>query len=95
MPNCVIVVKQAIDKLLAIGFIQFVEETTWLSPIVVVPKKNGKLRISIDFRKLNAATKKDSYPLPFTYEVLNTITWYEPYPFLDGYFGYHQIFIVQ
>jgi hypothetical protein len=29
-----------------------------------VPKKNGKLRICVDFRKLNAATKKDPYPLP-------------------------------
>jgi hypothetical protein len=64
-----------------------------LSPIVVVPKKNGKLRICIDFRKLNTTTKKDLYPLPFTIEVLNTIVRYEVYSFLDGYLGYHQIFI--
>jgi hypothetical protein len=30
-----------------------------LSPMVVVPNKNGKLRICVDFRKLNPATKKD------------------------------------
>jgi hypothetical protein len=36
-------------------------------------KKNGKLKICIDFRKLNVATKKDPYPLPFIDEVLNTI----------------------
>ncbi len=88
-PNYVIVVNQNIDKLLAVRFIQFIEEVTWLSPIVIVPKKNGKLRICIDFKKLNAATKKDSYPLPFTDEVLNTITRYEGYSFLDGYLGYH------
>jgi hypothetical protein len=64
-----------------------------LSPIVVIPKKNGKLKISIDFRKLNAATKKDPYPLPFTDEVLNTIARYEAYSFLDGYSKYHQIYI--
>jgi hypothetical protein len=79
--------------LLATGFIEFVEEATWLSPIVVVRKKNGKLRIYIDFRKLNAATKKDPYPLPFIDEVLNTIARYEAYSFLDGYLGYHQISI--
>jgi hypothetical protein len=45
-----------------------------LSFTVVVPKKSGKLRICIDFRKLNAATKKDPYPLPFTNEVMNTIS---------------------
>jgi hypothetical protein len=33
-----------------------------LSPIVVVPKKNGKLKININFKKLNAATKEDPYP---------------------------------
>jgi hypothetical protein len=38
-PKYVTVVKQNIDKLLVVGFIQFVEEATWLSPIVVIPKK--------------------------------------------------------
>jgi hypothetical protein len=40
---------------------------------VVIPKKNGKLKICVDFKKLNAATQKDLYPLPFTNEVLNII----------------------
>jgi hypothetical protein len=52
-------------------------------------KKNGKLKIYIDFKKLNASTKKDPYPLPFTYEMFNTIVGYEAYSFLDGYLGYH------
>ncbi len=50
--------KQNIDKQLATGFIQLVKEATWLSPIVLVPQKNGKLKIYVDFRKLNKATKK-------------------------------------
>ncbi len=41
--NYVTIVKQDIDKLLAVGFIQYVEEAKWLSPIVVVHKKDGKL----------------------------------------------------
>jgi len=41
---------------------------------VVVPKKNGKLKICVDFKKLNVAMKKDPFPLPFTDEVLNTMT---------------------
>jgi hypothetical protein len=52
-------------------------------------QKNGKLRICIDFRKLNVATKKDPYPLPFRDEVLNIIARYEADPFLDGYSRYH------
>ncbi len=56
---------------------------------MVVPKKNGKLRICVDFRKLNKATKKDPYPLPFSEEVLNALVGYEAYSFLDGYLRYH------
>jgi hypothetical protein len=64
-PNYVAIVKQNIDKLLAASFIKLVEETTWLLLIVVIPKKNGKLRIYIDFKNFNVATKKDPYMLPF------------------------------
>ncbi len=79
--------------MLAAGFIKLVKEASWLSPIVVVPKKNGKLRICVDFKKLNAVVKKDPYPLPFTNEVINTIIGHGVYTFLDGFFGYHQISI--
>ncbi len=82
-PNYATIVKQDIDKPLAIGFIQPIEETTWLSPIMVVPKKNGKLRIYLNFKKLNKATKNHPYPLPFFDEVLNTIIGYETYSLLD------------
>jgi hypothetical protein len=78
-------VKQDIDKLLVAEFIESIEETTWLSPIVVVPKKNGKLKVSTCFKKLNATTKKDPYPLPFINEVLNIVAGCEAYSFLDGY----------
>jgi hypothetical protein len=57
--------------------------------MLVVPKKNGKLRICVDFIKLNVATKKDLYPLPFTNEVINTITKHEVYTFLDRFSRYH------
>jgi hypothetical protein len=92
-PNYATTMQQDINKLLTFGFIQFLKEVTWLSPIVTIPKKIGKLRICIDFKKLNATTKKDPYMLPFTYEVLNTVVGYDAYSFFDGYLGYHQIFI--
>jgi hypothetical protein len=84
-PNYAIVVKYDINKLLTTIFIQPIEEATRLSPIVVVPRKNGKLKIYVDFKKLNKVTKKNPYPLPFFDEVLNIITRYEAYSFLDGY----------
>ncbi len=66
-------IKQDIDKLVTIGLIQSIKEATWLPPIMVVPKKNGKLKICVDFIKLNKASKKDPYPLPFFNKILNTV----------------------
>ena len=44
-PKYSLMVKEEIDKLLECGFIYLVLYSEWVSPIVVVPKKNGKLRI--------------------------------------------------
>ncbi len=52
-----------------------------MSSIVVMPKKKGKLVICIDVRKLNVATIKDPFPLPFIDEVLNIVTKCEAYSF--------------
>jgi hypothetical protein len=70
-----------------------VKEATWLSLIVVVPKKNGKLRICVDFRKFNEATKKNPYSLPFMNDIINTIVGHEVYTFLDKFSRYHHISI--
>jgi len=91
--NYVVAVKHDIDKLLVVKLIQPIEEVTWLSPIVVVLKKNRKLGICVDFKKFNKATKTNACPFPFSNEVLNTITRYQAYSFLNGYSRYHQIFI--
>ena len=45
----------------------------------------------IDYRKLNAATKKDHFPLPFIDEMLERLAKHSFFCFLDGYSGYHQI----
>ena len=47
-PNYAAKVKEEIDKLLRVGFIRPVKEALWQSPIVVVPKKNGKIRVCVD-----------------------------------------------
>jgi len=36
----------------------------WSSPVTLQPKADGKLRLCVDFRKVNALTKTDAYPLP-------------------------------
>jgi hypothetical protein len=90
-PNYATVIKQDLNKLLVVGFIKLVEQVTWLSLIVVVPKKKNKLHICIDFQKLNTTTKKDLYPSPFTNETLDKVVGHEVYSNLDGFSEYHQI----
>ena len=63
-------IKEGIDKLLDVEFIYEIENIEWVSLIVVVPKKNGKLRVCVNLKKVNAAIVRDHYPLPITNHVL-------------------------
>ena len=64
-----------------------------MSPIVVVPKKSGKLRVCVNLKKVKAATIRDNYPLPITKHVLERVVGKEAYSFLDGFLGYNQVSI--
>lgn len=55
------------------GFIE-ASSASFASPVLFVKKPNGSLRLCIDYRKLNAITKKDRYPLPLLDEVLSRMT---------------------
>ena len=78
--------------MLAAGSIEPVEESEWVSPMVVQDKKTkGEIRICVDLRKLNDASVHDPFPTPFTDEVLDNVGGQEVYSFTDGFSGYHQI----
>ena len=72
-----------------------IEHLTWVSPIMVVPKKNGKLRNCINLKKMNATTYHNNYPLPFSEHVLERVARKEAYSFLDCYSGYNHIFLLE
>jgi hypothetical protein len=80
--NYALKVRKDLDKLLDVGFIYPIETTQWLSPLVIIPKKNGKLQICVDYHKLNAQTKKDPFPLPFLDLVLDYVARHEMYSLL-------------
>lgn len=92
-PNYAKKVKEEIDNLLKAGFIAEVESRDWLFPIVVVPKKNGRLRVCVDYRKLNAQTIKDPFLLPFIDMMLDEVAGHQMYSFMDGYNGYNQLVV--
>ena len=48
-------------------------DSPWAAPMVVVKKKNGSLRICIDYRKLNQVTQADAYPIPWIEDLLDFV----------------------
>ncbi|CAG8477697.1 4990_t:CDS:2 [Dentiscutata erythropus] len=66
-------------------------QSPWFSPIVVVPKKSEKLCLYIDYCKLNAVMKKNSYPLPCMDDLLETFSKARLFSSLDLLSGYWQL----
>ena len=85
------IVKEELQKLLNARFIYPISNSEWVFPLVLVPKKNGKWRICVDYRELNKAKKKDHFPLSFIDQVLDGLAWKKFFYFLDGFSGYNQI----
>jgi len=63
----------------------------WSSPLVIVRKPSGDLRICVDYRKLNEATRVASYPLPNMTETLERLADAKFFTTIDMVSGYHQI----
>ncbi|XP_062088902.1 uncharacterized protein LOC133795468 [Humulus lupulus] len=85
------IINEEIQKLLDIGFVREVHCPQWLANIVVVPKKNGKWRVCIDFIDLNKACPKDSFPLPHIDMMVDATAGHELLSFMDAFSGYNQI----
>ena len=63
---------EEISKLLRNGLIE-PSKSLWSFPVILVPKKNGKWKMVVDYWKLNDITIKDAYPLPYIEEILFSI----------------------
>ena len=74
------------------GHADVIEESdgAWSSRIVMVKKKNGKMRMCIDFRQLNEMTVKNAYPAPQTKETLNQLAGNVYFTSFDAQSGYWQ-----
>ena len=81
-------------QLLDIGIIR-PSHSPYASNVVLVKKKNGNLRLCIDFRQLNKLTKKDSYALPRIEELLDYCQGSKFYSVVNMKSGYHQVEILE
>ncbi|XP_073262695.1 uncharacterized protein [Populus alba] len=90
-PETWIKVKAELEKQWNAGFLEVVTYPQWVSNIVVVPKKEGKIRVCVDFRDLNKASPKDDFPLPHIDILVDNAARSSTYSFMDGFSGYNQI----
>jgi len=75
-----------------LGLIEQVERPTeWCSSCAVVPKKNGTIRICVDFTRLNKANKREYHPLPTSDETLSELGNARIFSNLDANCGYWQM----
>jgi len=66
------IIADQINKMLKLKVIE-PSHSAWASPVVILPKKNGKARFCVDYRRLNNITKKDAYPLPRMEDCLDSL----------------------
>ena len=83
-------VSEMIDKMREQGVVQ-PSSSPWASPIVLVPKKDGSQRFCVDYRRLNAITRKDVYPLPRIEDILSALGEARYFSSLDLASGYWQV----
>jgi hypothetical protein len=83
---------EEINRLLKAKFIREIKEATWLSPPVMVEKKDTKIyRMCIDFTALNKHCPKDYFLLPQIDQIIDSTAGCERLSFLDAYSRYNQI----
>lgn len=61
-----------LDKMIEQGVVE-PSRSAWSSPIILVEKPNGGQRFCVDFRKVNAVTRRDAYPLPHVTSILDRL----------------------
>ena len=89
-----VALREFIDKHLTTGFIQPLR-SPYGAPVLFAKKKDGSLRLCVDFRGLNRITKKDRYPLPLISDLLDTSGRAQIYTKIDLQHAYHFVCIAE
>ena len=82
-------IKEEVTKQLKVGFIKLVHQAEWITNVMPIPKKDGKVRMCVDFRDLNKACPKDDFPLPHIDVLVDNMIGNALMSFMDGFSGYN------
>ena len=86
-------IKEEVKKQLDVGFLEVAKYPEWVANIVPIPKKDGKVRICVDYRDLNRASPKDNFSLPHIDTLVDNTAKNSRFLFMDGFSGYNQIWM--
>ena len=84
-------IQEEVTKQLKVGFLKPIHQAEWIANIVPIPKKDGKVRMCVDFRDLNKACSKDDFLLPHIDVLVDNMPGSALMSFMDGFSGYNQI----
>ena len=84
-------IKVEVMKKFNAGFLSVTSYPQWLANTVPVPKKDGKVRMCVDYRDLNRESPKDDIPLPHIDVLVDNTAQHKVLSFMDGFSRYNQI----
>ncbi|WRX14220.1 Reverse transcriptase domain - like 10 [Theobroma cacao] len=90
-PEMLLKIKEEVKRQFDAGFLEVAKYPEWVANIVPVPKKDGKVRMCVDYRDLNKASPKDSFPLPHIDTLVDNTAKHALFSFMDGFSSYNQI----
>ena len=84
-------INEEVKKQFDANFLAIAGYPEWVTNIVPVPKKDGKVRMCMDYQDLNRVSPKDNFPLPHIDVIVDNMTSFALFSFMDGFLGYNQI----
>ena len=93
-PEWTLKIKEEVEKQYNAGFLKVINYPEWLANVVPEPKKDGKVRMCVDFRDLNKASPKDDFHLPHIDILVDNTVGHALLSFMDGFSGYNRIKMV-
>ena len=84
-------IKEEVLKQINAGFLVTSVYPQWIANIVLVSKKDEKVCMCVEYKDLNKASQKDDFPFPHIDMLVDSITKFKVFSFMDGFSRYNQI----